>query len=553
MKRCRPLLLACLFAMPLSALAVDTDKDGVANAVDPAPNNILVSGYQPPWLHTFNGDSAHDSFGYSVSDAGDVDNDGVDDVIVGAWGDNNNGSDSGSARIFSGANGAILYTFYGDSAFDAFGGSVSGAGDVNADGYDDVIVGAYGDDNNGKTDSGSARVLSGANGSILYTFNGDSVGDQFGMSVSGAGDVNNDGYADVIVGAPDDDNYGSRSGSARVLSGANGNILYTFNGDSVDDIFGLSVSGAGDVNADGYDDVIVGAWGDDNNGDRSGSARVFSGLNGAILYTFNGDSAADYFGYSVSDAGDVNNDGVADVIVGAAQDDNNGKIGSGSARVFSGANGAILYTFNGDGADDWFGSSVSGAGDVNNDGFDDVIVGADLDDNNGWNSGSARVLSGANGAILYTFNGDSVNDYFGRSVSGAGDVNNDGYADVIVAASGDDNNGDTSGSARIFSGALFLQQTTDSDTDGLVDTLDTNDDADSMPDVSDAFPQDTDNDGIPNSIDLDGDNDGVLNNIDPDDDNDGVPDAFDATPLGQQMSLNGIYKGSTINDSAKPL
>ena len=107
-------------------------------------------------------------------------------------------------------------TFNGDSEFDQLGYSVSGAGDVNGDGYADLIVGANADDNNG-TDSGSARVFSGLDGSILYTFSGDSEFVQLGRSVSGAGDVNGDGFADLIVGARDDDNNGSRSGSARVI------------------------------------------------------------------------------------------------------------------------------------------------------------------------------------------------------------------------------------------------------------------------------------------------------------------------------------------------
>ncbi|MHC4515677.1 MAG: hypothetical protein ACYS5W_18520, partial [Planctomycetota bacterium] len=198
-----------------------------------------------------------------------------------------------------------LYTFNGDSAGDRFGGSVSGAGDVNRDGFADLIVGARYDDNNGNN-SGSARVLSGRDGKILYTFNGDAAGDEFGNSVSGAGDVNRDGHADVIVGAPTDDNNGSNkgsdSGSARVLSGKDGKILYTFDGDSPGDYFGSAVSAAGDVNGDGHGDLIVGAYADDNKGSDSGSARVLSGKDGKILYTFDGDSPGDYFGSAVSAA-----------------------------------------------------------------------------------------------------------------------------------------------------------------------------------------------------------------------------------------------------------
>ena len=414
--------------------------------------------------YPFNGDSANDQLGYSVSGAGDVNNDGFDDVIIGARFDDNNGADSGSARVLSGVDGSILYTFDGDSAGDLFGYSVSGAGDVNNDGFDDVIVGAYLDDNNG-TNSGSARVFSGADGSILYTFDGDSAGDLFGFSVSGAGDVNNDGFDDLIVGAWQDDNNGASSGSARVLSGVDGSILYTFNGDSANDEFGFSVSGAGDVNNDGFADLIVGARLDDNNGSDSGSARVFSGVDGSILYTFDGDGVEDQLGFSVSGAGDVNNDGFDDLIVGAQLDDNNG-VESGSARVFSGFDGSILYTFDGDSAGDRLGFSVSGAGDVNNDGFADLIVGARLDDNNGSDSGSARVFSGVDGSILYTFDGDSANDQLGFSVSGAGDVNNDSFDDLIVGAPFDGNNGSFSGSARVFFSIIPAQLGCPGDTNG---------------------------------------------------------------------------------------
>ena len=223
--------------------------------------------------------------------------------------------------------------------------------------------------------------------------------------------------------------------------------LFTFTGDSAGDGFGFSASNAGDVNGDGVEDLIVGVLFDDNKGTDSGSARVFSGIDGTVLYNFDGDSAGDVSG-TVSSAGDVNGDGFADFIVGASGDDNNGE-NSGIARVFSGSNGSVLYTFDGDLSGDEFGHSVSGVGDVNDDGFDDLIVGARSDDNNGISSGSARVFSGIDGSVLYTFDGDTTNDRFGLSVSGAGDVNGDGVADFIVGGggSGGANGG---GYARLF-------------------------------------------------------------------------------------------------------
>jgi len=337
-------------------------------------------------------------------------------------------------------------TFDGDSAGEEFGGSVSGAGDVNGDGFDDLIVGAEFDNNNGE-DSGSARVISGIDGSTLYNLNGDSANDQFGTSVSGAGDVNGDGFADLIVGARFDDNNGTDSGSARVISGVDGSILYNFDGDSAFASFGTSVSGAGDVNDDGFADLIVGASLGENNGILSGSAWVFSGVDGSVLHRFAGDSSSDLFGECVSGAGDVNGDGFADLIVGAVGDDNNGDR-SGSARVFSGSDGSVLYNFDGSSTRNLLGRSVSGAGDVNDDGFADLIVGAIGDGDDNFFNGTTRVYSGSDGSVLHTFGGDPNSSNFGISVSSAGDVNGDGVADVMVGA--DRGGANDGGYARVF-------------------------------------------------------------------------------------------------------
>ncbi|MCB1448719.1 MAG: FG-GAP repeat protein [Nitratireductor sp.] len=395
--------------------------------------------------YTFNGDNQLDNFGVSVASAGDVNGDGFDDLLVGAVRDDNNLSNSGSVRVISGFNGSVLYTVNGNSTSDNFGTAVAGVGDINGDGFDDFIAGGYQLDSvNGP---GVARVISGYNGSTLFTFNGSSARSAFGASVAGIGDVNGDEIPDLLVGAySDDNNTLTDNGLARVLSGANGSVLYSFTGENTFDLFGTSVAAVGDMNGDGVPDLAVGAPNDDNAGPQSGSVRLLSGIDGSALDTFIGDSSGDFFGYSVAGAGDVNGDGVNDIIVGAYGDDNNALVNSGSARVLSGVDGTVLHTFNGDGAGDQFGWSVSGAGDVNGDGFADLIVGAFNDDNNGSNSGSARVLSGLDGSTISTFLGDGAGDFFGWSVAGAGDVNGDGFADVIVGAIAD---GDT-GSARLF-------------------------------------------------------------------------------------------------------
>jgi len=403
-------------------------------------------------LKTFDGAVPGDHLGWSVGGAGDVNGDGFADLVVGLPEDATHGLSSGGAQVLSGLDGALLFAFHGDSAGDGFGRAVAGAGDVNGDGFADLIVGAFGDDNNG-LGSGSARVFSGLDGTTLFTFNGSGSLDKFGASVAGAGDVNGDGFGDLIVGAPRSPLPSAPAGSASVFSGADGTLLHVFQGTSAGELFGTSVAGAGDVDGDGFADLIVGAPYANNNGTNSGRAQIFSGVDGALLFTFDGLAAFDFFGDAVAGAGDVNGDGFADVIVGAPQPTTSSTPGGvGQAFVFSGVDGALLLTFNGNLVASWFGGSVAGAGDVNGDGTPDLMVGARLDNNHGPNSGSVRLFSGVNGALLFTLNGDGPGDEFGRSVAGAGDVNGDGYMDVIVGAPMDDNNGVDSGSARVFGG-----------------------------------------------------------------------------------------------------
>ena len=403
----------------------------------------------PEILYTFTGEASSDNLGYSVSGAGDVNNDGYADLIVGAHWNDAGGTNAGRAYVYSGQTGALLYTFTGAATDDLFGCSVSGAGDVNNDGYADVIVGARYNDAGG-SDAGRAYVYSGQTGAPLYTFTGAAGADLFGGSVSGAGDVNKDGYADLIVGAYFNDAGGSDAGRAYVYSGRTGALLRTFTGAAAGDLFGGSVSGAGDVNDDGYADLIVGARHNDAGSSDAGRAYVYSGQSGALLNTFTGAAAGDEFGCSVSGAGDVNKDGYADLIVGAYYNDAGGT-NAGRANVYSGQTGALLHTFTGEAADNWFGFSVSGAGDVNNDGCADLIVGAWYNDAGGVDAGRAYVYSGQSGALLYTFTGEAAEDYFGYSVSGAGDINNDGYADLIIGAWYNNAGGVDAGRAYVYS------------------------------------------------------------------------------------------------------
>ena len=383
----------------------------------------------------------------------------------------------------------------GQGAGDNMGFPVASAGDFNGDGFDDVIVGAHLDDNNGQNDAGSAFIFFGgqtgtidnpdANADVVLHGNG--AGDHFGLSVASAGDFNGDGLGDVIVGARNDDNNGiPNSGSAFIFFGGQTGTIndpdinadVVLNGQSANDDFGLSVASAGDVNGDGLDDVIVGAPEDDNNGlADSGSAFIyFGGQTGTINdpdtnadVVLNGQGADDRFGFSVASAGDFNGDGFNDIIIGALLDDNNGLASSGSAFIFFGnLSGTINnpdtnanVVFNGEGAVDELGRSVASAGDFNGDGLSDVIISAPLDDNNGLNgSGSAYIFFGGQTGTInnpstnanVVLNGQGAGDHFGNIVSSAGDYNKDGLDDVIVGVPRDDNNGVESGSAFIYFG-----------------------------------------------------------------------------------------------------
>jgi hypothetical protein len=468
-----------------------------------------------------NGAASSDRSGGSVSSAGDVNGDGLDDLIVGAiFAAPNGRTDSGASYVVFGkaggtpvnlsniANGTGGFVINGDKAGDRSGFSVSSAGDVNGDGLDDLIVGAYYADPNGDR-SGASYVVFGkaggtpvnlsaiANGTGGFVINGAAIYDRSGFSVSSAGDVNNDGLDDLIVGAKNADPtatttnagasyvvFGKTDGTKVELSAiASGTGGFVINGDKAGDRSGQSVSSAGDVNGDGFDDLIVGAHWASPNGNSSGASYVVFGKAGGtkvelsdiasgtstLGFVINGATAVDESGYSVSSAGDVNGDGLDDLIVGAWGADPNGIVNSGASYVVFGktdgtkvelsaivsGDGTKGFVINGAVLSDESARSVSSAGDVNGDGFDDLIVGAALADPNGSNSGSSYVVFGGNFTGSVTQLGTTGNDTL--SGTAANDVILGGRGDDVITGNGgiDRLAGGTGNDTLIISNANF--------------------------------------------------------------------------------------------------
>lgn len=330
----------------------------------------------------------------------------------------------------------------GTQAGALFGSAVDDAGDVDADGVRDFIVGAPSADVAGFQGAGAAYVYSGATGLRLWSFDGPHDFACFGTSVSGAGDVDGDGHADLLIGAPCADvSTGVNEGAAFLYSGASGQMLQQLVGLNNVDGFGDAVDGGGDVDGDGTPDLLIGAPYTDPRGATCGTAYVYSGaalLPGAPLLLLQVDGYHNTeLGDSLAFIGDLDLDARDDFILGLPGAQVNGVMNSGSAVVISGGNGSVLFRLDNPirgllGR----GSSVSGAGDVNGDGLPDFALGAPFAEPNGWNvAGAIGAASGRSGLGLWSKIG-VADATLGWSVSGAGDLDGDGLPDLVASALG---------------------------------------------------------------------------------------------------------------------
>lgn len=383
-------------------------------------------------LWTTVGAAGGDRFALNIYVGGDFNGDGAPDLLVGSPDDNAAGSNAGAMIALSGVDGSILWQVNGSSPGANLGFQVAGVGDLDGDGVGDAVGGARYADTFGPN-FGEAVVVSGATGTILYRVGGATSNGRFGEAVGSAGDANGDGFGDFIIGARLDSTQGSPTGAARVYSGVDGSLLHEILGSNGSDFLGRAVGTAGDLDGDGHDDFIVGSPGDDDGGSSSGSVRAFSGATGLQLWRVEGDAPSDLLGGKVSPAGDVDRDGTPDVIAGMIGSDIAGA-NVGAARVYSGVDGSTIRTLTGTSLGGEFGAAVWGDGDLNGDGYPDLLVGSRLELIAGEQRGSATAFSGFDGSVLFYLEGPSDLSQFGDTCVILGDVNGDGFDDAAIGA-----------------------------------------------------------------------------------------------------------------------
>jgi hypothetical protein len=385
-------------------------------------------------------------------------------------------------------------SFLGEVGDDQAGYTVAQAGDVNGDGFDDLLIGAIFNKEAGANAGQTYLIFGKSNGWNMdvslanadASFLGEAPGDDAGFVICGNGDVNGDGFDDIMIGALFNDDSAANAGQAYLIFGKeDGWAMDTslsqsdasFQGEDSTDFAGSSVAMSGDVNGDGFDDLLIGAYFDEDvNGNEAGQVYLYFGkadgwANNVSLSTadasFVGESTSDWAGYSVSIPGDVNGDGLDDILIGAQRE---GVVASGqSYLIFGKKAGWAMDTnlansdasFIGEGFTAYSGTSVSGAGDVNGDGFDDMLIGEPMNDDNGVDAGQVYLVLGNDhgwsmdmllGNTDASFLGYGAGDRIGYSTSGVGDLNKDGFDDFMIGAPLSDDGGADAGEAYIILG-----------------------------------------------------------------------------------------------------
>ncbi len=322
---------------------------------------------------------------------------------------------------------------------DHYGASATGIGDLDSDGFPDMVIGAPRHDLPGDESAGAVYILSGRTQALIRRLDGPTEGAYFGQSVAALSDQNGDGIDDILVGAPrNDTDGGHKSGSLFVYSGADGSLLLQVDGQWNNQELGEYVANAGDVDHDGIDDLLAGMpKGTFNNNHESGLVQVYSGVDGHLIHTWGGADNEDRAGAALAGNFDWNQDGYADVLFGAERADLSAGNDAGAAYLYSGKTGALLRTFEGLARGDRFGHAVALAGDWDGDSIPDIAIGAHYAKVGERNkAGSVYIYAGIDGSLLFRIDGQAAGDELGWAIAGGNDLNGDDIADLLVGAPG---------------------------------------------------------------------------------------------------------------------
>lgn len=376
-------------------------------------------------LHTLEGEAAGDLFGWVSAPLPDLDGDGAQELVVGAPGHSSVGSGRGRVYVYSGRSGLELFRADGDADGVGLGQSMRALPDLDGDGIAELVAGGLGT----PTTRGAVYVYSGASGGLLRTLRLGAPGDGFGYAVDGLDDLDGDGLPEIAVGAPAQSSAGAGAGRVVVLSGADGSLLRSFLGADAGDLFGSAVARLGDVNGDGVNELVVGAPA--AGASANGLVYVYDLVTGTPLYApLVPDASANQFGqYFAADVGDTDGDGWPDLYVGDYAD---GAAARGKAYLFAGPSGARLLTLTGqNGAGFGIGR---GLGDVNGDGRADLVLGSYTFGGGATLAGKLEVFSGADGTLLRRVTSTTPRENLGFDAHGLGDVDGDGVVELVGTA-----------------------------------------------------------------------------------------------------------------------
>jgi hypothetical protein len=392
-------------------------------------------------IYEIRGQAKGSQFGWIARRIGDVDGDKVEDWTTSAPTFAVDEQPAGRVYVYSGKRGTLLWKQTGTGA-ENLGIGIEGAGDTNADGVPDVIAGAPG--------SGFAYVYSGGDGKLLLKVGSGDPADSFGRHTATAGDVNGDEHADFIVGAP---GANGGAGAALIYSGKDGALLLALNGEKENDAFGSTVGGSLDK---GSAFILVGAAGAGPHG--TGRVYAFEGLSPEPKFVFDSDETGGAFGAMfVSVIGDANGDKTPDLFVSDWANQAKGR-STGRIYVYSGRDGKELLHLTGDAAGDGFGTSDSIAGDVNGDGYADVLVGAWQEASGAPSGGKSYLYSGKTGQLLKTYTCRIAGDTFGFDTANLGDVDGDGTIDFLITSAWSGVRGFQSGRVFVISSGVRAEK-----------------------------------------------------------------------------------------------